>query len=425
LRDFPREVEVADGTVFDMSPAARSSRANALAESRSLLDELISPVATASASHRVTIVDRVTDLFAAGSRSYTHEQIALFDDVLRRLAADIETKARAKLAERLSAMHRAPPKLVRSLAFDDAIEVAAPVLTHSNQLTDDDLVENATTKSQDHLFAIAQRLKLSESVTDVLVERGDQRVVHRVVKNKGARFSLAGYGKLTTRARYDRKLTLALGERSDIPRQYFLKLLEAASATVRAKLEAANPQMVATIRDTVDDIATGMQREVRKTSRAHAAAVREAKRRFNVRPITEASVHGSAHAQDFEKTVVALARLGVFPVDLVERALLDEGEDMLLLLAKAADCSWTTARELLVMYAANRSLQPDDITQAFERYRKLSPKTARNIVTFYERRMKLRAQADAKIKAARKQKDRGHPDDDSIAVVPSPSISPV
>jgi hypothetical protein len=72
------------------------------------------------------------------------------------------------------------------------------------------------------------------------------------------------------------------------------------------------------------------------------SAVRDAKRRFNVRPISEASVHGPAHAQCFEKAVVALARLGVFPVDLIERALLDEGDDMLLLLAKAAGCSWTT-----------------------------------------------------------------------------------
>src|SRR5215813_7549503 len=352
-----------------MSAPAPSHQTYLLAESRSVLDELISPLATATTKHRIRIIDRITDLFAAGSRSYSHEQIALFDDVLRRLCTDIEVKARAKLAERLAGMYSAPPKLVRTFAFDDVIEIAGPVLSRSQQLTDDDLVENATTKSQDHLLAIAQRLKLSESVTDVLVDRGNDRVVHRVVRNKGARFSLAGYGKLTNRARYDRKLTLALGERSDIPRQYFLKLLEAASSTVRAKLEAANPQAVAAIRDTVDDVATAMQQEVRKGSHAHTAAVREAKRRFNVRPITEASVHGPAHAQDFEKTVVALARLGVFSVDLVERALLDEGEDMVLLLAKAAGCSWTTARELLVMYAANRSLKPDDITLAFERYK--------------------------------------------------------
>ena len=409
---------------MSMSATATSHQSNALAESRSLLDELVSPVASATTKHRLRIIDRVTDLFAAGSRSYSHEQIALFDDVLRRLSADIEVKARAKLAHRLGGMESAPPKLIRLLAFDDAIEVAEPVLVNSQQLNDDDLVENATTKSQDHLFAIAQRLKLSEVVTDVLVERGDERVVHRVVKNKGARFSLAGYGQLTNRARYDRKLTLALGERSDLPRQYFLKLLEAASATVRARLEAANPEAAAAIRDSVDDVATTMQREVRKTSRAHALAVREAKRRFNVRPITEASVHGPAHAQDFDKTVVALARLGIFSVDLVERALLDEGEDMLLLLAKAAGCSWTTARELLLMYAANRSLKPDDITRAFERYKKLSEPTARNIVGFYERRLKLRANADSKNKRGQNAASVSAIDDD-IVVVPSPSLAPM
>jgi uncharacterized protein (DUF2336 family) len=408
-----------------MATSTASNTATALAESRSLLDELVSPVAAATAKHRLKIIDRVTDLFAAGSRSYSDEQISLFDDVLRRLAADIEIKARAKLAHRLAVIDNAPPVLIRTLAFDDAIEVAEPVLIFSERLTDDDLVENATTKSQDHLYAIAQRLKLSEKVTDVLVERGDERVVHKVVKNKGARFSLAGYGELTTRARYDRKLTLALGERSDLPRQYFLKLLEAASAKVRAKLEASNPQMVAAIRDSVDDVATAMQREVRKGSRAHAVAVREAKRRFNVRPITEASVHGPAHVQDFEKTVVALARLGVFPVDLVERALLDEGEDMLLLLAKAAGCSWTTAREMLVMFVANRNLQPDDITVAFERYRKLSQQTARNIVTFYERRMKLRTTANTKAKSARVRKGKSGSDDDNLVTLPSPSIVPL
>jgi len=402
-----------------------SNTATVLAESRSLLDDLVSPVAGATAKHRLKIIDRVADLFAAGSRSYSDEQISLFDDVLRRLTADIEVKARATLAHRLAVIDNAPPVLIRSLAFDDAIEVAEPVLIYSERLTDDDLVENATTKSQDHLYAIAQRLKLSEKVTDVLVERGDQRVVHKVVKNKGARFSLAGFGKLTTRARYDRKLTLALGERSDLPRQYFLKLLEAASSKVRAKLEASNPELVAAIRDTVDDVATAMQREVRKGSHAHAVAVREAKRRFNVQPITEASVHGPAHAQDFEKTVVALARLGVFPVDLVERALLDEGEDMLLLLAKAAGCSWTTAREMLVMFAANRNLQPDDITVAFERYRKLSQQTARNIVTFYEKRMKLRKAENAKGKSTRGRKDKTRNEDDNLVTLPSPSIAPV
>jgi len=336
------------------------------------------------------MLERITDLFAAGSRGYSGEQIALFDDVLQKLSADIEVKARARLANRLARIDSAPPKLIRSLAFDDEIQVAQPVLVHSQQLSEADLVENATVKSQAHLFAIAQRLKLSERVTDVLVERGDRRVVRRVARNRTARFSLAGYGKLSVRARDDSALTLALGRRSDLPRHYFLKLLETASASVRAKLESLDPQAAVAIRDTVDQVAITMQQGSRQASRRYAAALRDANRSFNAKPFTEANIHGPARAQEFERTVIALTKIGRVPIDLVERALLDKGEDMILIIAKAAGCSWTTAKELLQMYIAERNLQSDDLAQAFERYKKLTQETARNIVDFYRERVKLR-----------------------------------
>jgi uncharacterized protein (DUF2336 family) len=374
-----------------MVDAARSPAGSEFTESQSLLDELNGVVKAGDAKQKRRILDRVTDLFAAGSRGYSGTQIALFDDVLQKLAADIEVAARAKLSGRLAFIGNAPPRLIRLLAFDDAIEVAEPVLAHSAQLSDADLAENAATKSQAHLFAIAQRLSLSETVTDVLVDRGDRKVIHRVVKNRGARFSLAGYDKLTVRARNDHKLTLALGRRSDLPRQCFLKLLESASAAVRQKLEAANPAAAAAIRDTVDEVASDMQRQARESSDRFASARRDAKTRFNVRPFTEANIHASAHAQEFERTVVALTKFGHFPVDLVERALLDKGEDMVLILARAAGCSWTTARALLLMYSAERDLQPDELERCFESYRKLTQKTARNIIDFYERRVEQRS----------------------------------
>ena len=371
------------------------------AESPTLIDELIATVASGDVKQRLRVLQRVTDLFVAGSRRFSGEQIALFDDVLQQLAAEIEVKARARLSNRLAVVERAPPRLVRVLAFDDEIDVAGPVLTHSPQLSDADLAENAGSKSQAHLLAIAQRLKLSEAVTDVLVERGNDRVVRKVARNKGARFSLAGYDKLTVRAQRDRRLTLILGGRGDLPRQCFLKLLENASASVRAKLEAANPRAAADIRAAVDDVATAMQREVRETSHEYSAAARSAKRRFRRHPVNEADVHAPARAQEFEKTAVALAKLGHLPIDLVERALLDEGEEMILVLARAAGCSWSTARELLLMFAAKRRLQPDDLSRAFERYRKLGQETSRNIIAFYKKRMDLNARDGAPISRAR------------------------
>ena len=373
-----------------MADAATAAPDPSRYKNQSLIDELNAALATGGGDERKRILERVADLFAAGSRGYSSQQIALFDDVLQKLCSDIEVRTRARLARRLAHIDNAPPQLIRSLAFDDAIAVAQPVLIHSQRLSDADLVENATTKSQDHLFAIAQRLKLSERVTDVLVERGNRKVIHKVAANTGARFSLAGYDKLSHRARRDRKLTLALARRRDLPRQYFLKLLETASASVRAKLEAANPEAGAAIRDTVDEVATGLQQEVRKTSQRFANALRDANRSFNAQPFTEANVHAPAHAQEFTRTVIALAKLGRFPVDLVERALIDKGEDMILILGKAAGCSWITVKELLLMYVAERNPQPDELTRTFDRYTKLTQEAARQIVDFYGQRVKVR-----------------------------------
>lgn len=99
---------------------------------------------------------------------------------------------------------------------------------------------------------------------------------------------------------------------------------------------------------------------------------------------------------------------------------------MVLLLTKAAGCSWTTARELLLMYVANRGLNAEDMSRSFERYKKLSQETARNIVDFYERRMSLRAEADEKNNDAPEPvAARDDAIDDDVVAVPSPSIAPV
>ncbi|MGB6754317.1 MAG: hypothetical protein WBE71_17560, partial [Xanthobacteraceae bacterium] len=57
------------------------------------------------------ILERTTDLFAAGSRGYIGDQIVLFDDVLGELAADIEVQARARLAQRLAHINTSRPRL--------------------------------------------------------------------------------------------------------------------------------------------------------------------------------------------------------------------------------------------------------------------------------------------------------------------------
>ena len=132
----------------DIALSAANRKSNPGCEkSPSLIDELNDAVATGGDKERQRILERVADLFAADAHGYAGDQIALFDDVLQRLSADIEVKARARLARRLAHIERAPPKLVRSLAFDDEIAVAEPLLLHSPQLSEVDLVANATVRS--------------------------------------------------------------------------------------------------------------------------------------------------------------------------------------------------------------------------------------------------------------------------------------
>lgn len=63
------------------------------------------------------------------------------------------------------------------LAHDESIEVAGPILSLSNRLSDEDLLAIASGKSQDRLLAISKRTSLSEKVSEVLVTHGNRDVV--------------------------------------------------------------------------------------------------------------------------------------------------------------------------------------------------------------------------------------------------------
>src|SRR6201990_1910503 len=208
-----------------------------------LLDELQATLAHGTVARRVEALRRVTDLFLNGAADYSDEQINRFDDLCQCLMPHTETSAKALLASRLAAIDTAPPMTIRALAFDDVIEVAAPVLSQSERLDDDALIETARSKSQAHLMAISTRKSLSGAVTDVLILRGDDDVVQSTVNNPGAQFTERGYGRLVARAEGDDNLATCIGLRPSIPRHHYLKLLAKASATVRARLRGAHPPL--------------------------------------------------------------------------------------------------------------------------------------------------------------------------------------
>jgi uncharacterized protein (DUF2336 family) len=359
----------------------------------SLISEIQDTLVSGSTRRHLDALTRITDMFVAGSPRFSKEQVELFDEVFRTLVALIELKTRAKLAQHLASDPNAPSALVRAFAFDDVIGVAAPVLSRSPALSDADLVISASTQSQEHLYAISQRRTISEVVSDILIDRGEAKVVHSVAKNAGARISNDGFRKLVMRADDDSRLALHVGTRRDLPRHHFLKLIETASASVCSQIIAANPQFADAVQSAVTEAVDDINLAVRNKSRGHTIAKTKVNRLKYWRELGDASVQVAARAQNFEQTVMALSVLARCPIEMAERAVLNENPGVVVVIAKAAGCSWTTVKALLLMTAADRRMSRMDLDQARESFEKLEARTAKRVLELYEARRNERIMA--------------------------------
>ncbi len=351
-----------------------------------LIYELEEALSHGSAERRTKTLRRITDLFVFGSSQFSKEHIAVFDNVFKHLISDIERSARVTLADRLAALPHAPPQVIRTLAFDDAIDVAGPVLTRSEQLDNVTLVENARTKSQQHLLAISRRKVIAETITDVLVERGNRDVALSTAQNAGAKFSETGYVRLVRRSEGDDELAQAVGSRPEIPRQQFLKLLTSASSAVRQALEAANPGYAREVRDVVAEVASAIQLKTATASRDFAAAQVLVESMQAAGRLTEGNIVAFARTGKFEETAAALAIMCGVPIDVVERAMVQDSAETVLIVAKAIGLSWATTQAVLMLSADKRGMSANILEQCRMVYGKLKRETALQVVKFHQNR---------------------------------------
>jgi uncharacterized protein (DUF2336 family) len=357
-----------------------------MTDTHRLLSEVEEAMASGSPTRRGKIVRHITDLFIVGSAQCAEQEIALFDDVLTRLAVEIEISARALLAVRLAPIGNAPPRIMRALAFDDEIDVAGPVLEQSERLDEAALVETAQKKSQGHLLAISRRRSLSEPVTDVLVERGDRQVVLSTAENRGAKFSDMGFAGLVRRSEGDDRLAASVGSRPEIPPHLFLALLAKASESVRVKLAAAHPGARHEVRQVVAEVAGRIRAEARErvpdyvAARAYVEALRRRGR------LDDRRLEAIAKVGRCEEITTALALMGELPVELVERAMKQERAEMILIVAKAIALSWSTVKAILCARAGKRAISGGEIAQGLASFERLKSETAREIVRFYRTR---------------------------------------
>jgi uncharacterized protein (DUF2336 family) len=351
----------------------------------SLMDELEEAVQSGSREKRVDTLRRVTDLFlVASSSQLSMEQIGVFDDVLTHLVARVETKARAELAKRIAPSDQAPNEVVRRLAQDDEIAVAGPVLTQSNRLTTTDLLNIAQNKGQAHLLAIAGRATVAEQVTDVLVNRGDRTVMHRLAGNTGAAFSESGYSNFVKRAAGDESLIHTLGSRLDMSLQLLRELLLRATDAVRTRLMAS---VAPERQEALGTVLTNISQEIERESPA-ARSFEDANRLVSLLKETgrlnEGEISIFAKQGKYQEAIAGLATLCSVPLELIQRLGQSGRLDALLVPCKAAGLGWPTVRALLELRGAGQTVAEHDLDIASKEFSKLSTQTAARVLRFWQ-----------------------------------------
>jgi uncharacterized protein (DUF2336 family) len=204
----------------------------------SKLHHLIALAVEPSSPRRRELLREVTDLFFTVEDGHSQTEMGLFDDVLTKLASEMEEAVRAELAQRIVEAPVPPRRLLTGLA-SDTIAVAQPLLENS-ALPEDVQLHIARTKGEEHLQALSRRQNVSAVVTDAIVERGSDETLGVLLKNESAELSRASQETIVDRAQANPDLHEAVIDRNSLPLDLLNEMYFVVEAKLRDRILAKN-----------------------------------------------------------------------------------------------------------------------------------------------------------------------------------------
>jgi uncharacterized protein (DUF2336 family) len=318
----------------------------AAAASDALITELESVLGNGSPERWARILQQVTRLFLTEADRLNQAQIAIFDDVLVRLMARVDTQALALLSNNLFGVGAVPCRATHQLAFHYNVLVAGPILRRSKALPDEDLINIVNIRSQEHLLEICGRQTVSVPLSDKLIERGEMAVLGKLVRNLGARFSEAGCAALVAKAKLDDELAEALVRRSDVAPALRRELVgKVSDARTRVK-QALPPALQGKIKAAIATMADRADMPTPKPADYSAARSKmvELSRKGG---LNDRSVNRFAVEHKYEDVAAALSVLSGAPVEVLAPLIECVELEGLIVACKAARLNWSTTTMIL------------------------------------------------------------------------------
>ncbi len=124
------------------------------------------------------------------------------------------------------------------------------------------------------------------------------------------------------------------------------------------------------------DVAGALHSKFGPASKSYFTAKRLVTTQHQYGNLNENSILEYARAHKIEEATVGMSLLCSLPVDVVERALVDNNGEMTMILAKALDFAWETTMSLLFLGAKDHRISARELDHMKEQFARLN---ARNI----------------------------------------------
>lgn len=249
-------------------------------------------------------------------------------EALELLARDSIPKVREILSEALKDVANAPPDVIRRLARDAEIAVAAPVLQFSPVLTDDDLLEIiSNTPIPGALSAISRRSQVNVRVADAIAATDDVDAIAILLGNPSAQIREETLDRLADRATDIEAWHQPLCQRPQLAAKTAAKLARFVASNLLQSLAArhdldrdAAVAVAAVVAKRLDEMEiTGPQRAERRKASDEAAAMIRARQLHASGQLDESTIDAALTGADPTFVICALAVLSELPVSIVRK----------------------------------------------------------------------------------------------------------
>lgn len=359
------------------------------------LSQLIDLASEPSSERRRELMREITDVFLDDPHSYSERENWYFGDILSKVAYDLEVEMRQELASRLSAESAAPPELIGRLARDE-IEVARPVIEHSPVLTQDDLVEIAQEKGQDHMLAITKRNDIGERVSTVLVDRGNENVVIGLVENLTAAISDGSFRTVVDRAESSETLKASLMKRPDLPYELMQSMIAQLSVDIREKVLAEDTdQDREQVEVAMKEVTASQQTKLEQRKYQESEPEALVNDLVAKNQLTPHKLITFAQEQRVPEFVCALGKLANIDLEMAEKVTMDRSGEGLALTCRAGGLPANLFAEMMVALGPSMQKTDQEVDQLVQTYEKLAVPTAQRILRFWRVRKTVSTESAA------------------------------